>query len=540
MDANHDPFSISSKSRSKLNSFRYVESKDEPSSPKQSPSTASLEADNAHKENQSSKVNGVVEPPQSQSGQGKPSTQTKESKPAKECPQTPAPRIPLAELISNTEDAFRLAPGKEVTPDDHVIWLHVPRSSDPDNRSASPVGRGKKRRHSSSPGSSPLTARKEPFDMQKFQSLMKTPQNDVAADLWNNYVGKIKGTVDVPPPRFTNLLSSSPLTPASAKTSRDSSGLRRSVSCTADWPTSRAKRRRVAGGEETRKARDLFSRSKSNVLDSVDSKSSRINFLVGKIQESLSKSARARGAGPSSSSPLRERTDDMGNRSPSPAEKRRRNLRAAEQTHQNSVVDESEESRNDSGSVQEVVPQGSSSEFGDDDLDQDLLELAEAAMDPSETRIRGDEEKSVDLECRTTPGPEQPAPSQVDLASVNRNDATFQTSNTNAYKDDDDEFDDGDDDFPDNIEEIMAQFEKEVPAQQKQLLPEDQPEPEVAATTADSTGLGTNAEGHAEGSKNAEGISSDDEFDDDDFDLEAIENSMLQSGARDSSQVRYP
>lgn len=537
MAANRAPFAASN-SRSKLNAFRYVESKDEPSAPKQSTSKESLEAGNAEKENKSSWVNGAVEPPQSQSSKERPSTQTKESKPAKECPQTPAPRIPLADLISNTEDAFRLAPGKEVTPDDHVIWQHIPKSSDPNNTSATP---GKKRHHSSSPCSSPLTARKEPFDMQKFQ--IKTPQNDMAADLWNNYIGKTKGNcnVDVPPPRFTNLLSSSPQTPASAKASRNSSGLRRSISCTTDWPTSRAKRRKLDEGEETRKARDIFSRSKSNLLDSgKSSKSSRINFLVGKIQESLSKYSKARAAGPSSSSFLPERTDDIENRSPSPAEKRRRNMRAVEQNNQNSVADQSEESRNDTGSAQEAVPQGSSSEFGDDDLDQDLLELAEASIDPLETRIQGDEEISANLECETALEPVQPAPNQVDQASIKGDDTMLKATSTNAHQDDEDEFDDDDDDFPDNMEEIMAQYDKEVPAQQKQLPPKDQPGPGVTAATDDLTGLRTGVEGPAQGTKAVEGISSGDEFDDEDFDLEAIENSMLQSGARGSSQVRYP
>lgn len=45
-------------------------------------------------------------------------------------PQTPAVRIPLEDLIGNTEDAFN-CPQPLATPGDHVIWHDGPASSDP-------------------------------------------------------------------------------------------------------------------------------------------------------------------------------------------------------------------------------------------------------------------------------------------------------------------------------------------------------------------------------------------------------------------------
>lgn len=522
MTTNARPFQASSTSRSKLNAFRYTDNKDEPQSEKQSPSKAALEAGNANKENQSSWVNGVIQPALSQSNKTEPSTQTKESRQTKECPHTPANRIPLADLISNTEDAVKLAPGKEITPDDHVFWQHVPRSSGAEC-DETPASRGKKRRHSSSPTSSPI---KEPFDMQKFQSLLKTPQNDMATDLWNNYVEKTmaNGKVELPPPRWANLLSSSPQTPASAKTTRDSSGLRRSNSCTDDWPSSKAKRRKLFTDEETRKARNIFSRSKSNVLDSGNSKS-KINFLVGKIQESLERTSRSCKATSSDSSPVQGPTHALRNRSPSPAEGRRN--RAIEKSNRIGTPEKPK--------MPGVFLQGSSSDFGDDDLDQDLIDLVEAVVDdPVDT-----DPSLVAVEKGPGLASEELPVNVPDVPEAAKADTDLTTANSAAHINDHDEFDD-DDEFPDGMEEIMAQYDTAhaptgLKASKKvhfatNLVAVDTPSAEVMDGKGQENGQAINP---GKGS-------SEDEFEDEDLDLEAIASSMLQASTSGPGQVGYP
>ncbi|KAL1857272.1 DNA replication endonuclease-helicase Dna2 [Paecilomyces lecythidis] len=538
MAANPRPFQVSSTSRSKLNAFRYTDNnKDEPQAEKKSPSKATLPAGNADKENQSSWVNGVIQPVPSQGDKTEPSTQTKESKPATECPHTPANRIPLADLISNTEDAVNFAPGKEITPDDHVFWQHVPRSSGAEC-DETPASRGKKRRHSSSPTSSPI---KEPFDMQKFQALLRTPQNDMAAELWNNYVEKTLGTekVEIPPPRWANLLSSSPQTPGSAKTTRDSSGLRRSNSCTDDWPSSKAKRRKLCTDEEPRRTRNIFSRSRSNVLDSGSSKST-INFLVGKIQENLERSSRPRKASSSDSSPVRESADALRNRSPSPAEGRRN--RVIEKGNRIGSPKKPESST--------IVLQESSSDFGDDDLDQDLLDLADTMVDrpvvPAVDNIEtepfavGSAEyilsRQLPAGMSYPPEPPEMAPKDELRARLGE-----KVDDRDEFDDDDDEFDD-DAELKDWAQETLAEYDRQdVSAKTKP--------PKKVRFTADSfaddipTPGVMDYKGNNNGNELAVNLgkeSSEDEFEDEDFDLEAIESSMLQASGGGSGQVGCP
>ena len=144
MATNYNAY-VSSSSRNKLNSFRYVQLSENEGPKNASPSKAVSEPlvfpdqENQNTSGQNETADSLPDPPP----EIQPSTQTKESKPTKECPKTPANRIPLADLISNTEDAFRLAPGKDQTPDEYVTWQHAPQSSAPSN--ASPTARGKKR-----------------------------------------------------------------------------------------------------------------------------------------------------------------------------------------------------------------------------------------------------------------------------------------------------------------------------------------------------------------------------------------------------------
>lgn len=506
-------YPISSKSRTKLDAFRYGDNIEQSSS--KSPAKLPSKLDHATKENQASWLNGVVEQEEPRPCKEQPSSQTAETKQIKECPQTPVNRLPLADLIGNAEDAISQAPGQELTPEDHVIWQHVPTSSN--SGSVSRSSRGKKRRHNSTPSSSPLAenskhANRELIDMQSAQALLKTPQNDLATDLWNNYVGKgvVNGNGDLPPPRLQNLLSSSPQTPVSAQKGRDSSGLRRAISCNVDWPTSKAKRRRV-DGDGSRTGRNIFCRSRSNIVDSRNAKTTSLRSLVEKI-ESLHKAPTAP-ADPPSSSPVPVRANiQQRNRSIPPTEDKMR-LKIS------GGVD-SEDMTNALGpgsrELRETTPQGSSSEFEDDDLDMELLEFADTTLDsftesaqsrstvqsvnPVITKKRVSEElQSYDHSMKIMP--------QGTSVGMNNKNAT----------NDIDEFD-YDDELPENIHMVLDGCDK-APVSAK---PESS---QHAASTNPSKEIVK------------PDLSSGDEFDDEDFDFEAIEQSMRHPGDNGRSHV---
>ncbi|CAP97824.1 Tripartite DNA replication factor [Penicillium rubens] len=532
--ATNNAYPISSNSRTKLNAFRFQEGEGVPDGATSKDETKLVNGSKEHEDPDSDSVPGLMQTssdkgcPPSRDAQASES-QVQEPKPIKECPQTPGNRIPLADLISNAEDSFDPAPGPEVTPVEHVIWQHVPASSNPDTSSQTPGSRRRKRRHSSSPAGSPSNGnkkkvQKEPLDLHSIQALFKTPQHDMAAELWNNYMDKnmVDGPDDLPPPRFANLLSSSPQTPGSGRTSRHSSGLRRAISCTTDFPTSRTKRRRV-NRPDAGPNRGTFQRTSSNV-ESGKPKSSRINYLMEKIERSIHMAPAD--AAPPGSSPLRQHMDARRCRSSSPTKDHRLH-KADEET----AISPCAASLDKAGPGNSPVLQGSSSEFGDDDLDQGLMDLADASEDPFiEPAHASNEFASLGssgwaaLNAEKSPS-WQPKKNPI----LDSKPAIPITHNTTTNETKSDEFDDFDedeyDDLPDNLQEILAKCDtKPVPVN-----------PSKPTTTGpslqkpDAMNARVNGSMHSKPSTAAPVASSDDEFDDD-FDLEAIEQTMKQAG----------
>lgn len=541
--ATNNAYPISSNSRTKLNAFRFQEGEGVPDGATSKDETKLVNGSKEHEDPDSDSVPGLM---QTSSDKGCPpsrdarasESQVQEPKPIKECPQTPGNRIPLADLISNAEDSFDPAPGPEVTPVEHVIWQHVPASSNPDTSSQTPGSRRRKRRHSSSPAGSPSNGnkkkvQKEPLDLHSIQALFKTPQHDMAAELWNNYMDKnmVDGPDDLPPPRFANLLSSSPQTPGSGRTSRHSSGLRRAISCTTDFPTSRTKRRRV-NRPDAGPNRGTFQRTSSNV-ESGKPKSSRINYLMEKIERSIHMAPAD--AAPPGSSPLRQHMDARRCRSSSPTKDHRLH-KADEET----AISPCAASLDKAGPGNSPVLQGSSSEFGDDDLDQGLMDLADASEDPFiEPAHASNEFASLGssgwaaLNAEKSPS-WQPKKNPI----LDSKPAIPITHNTTTNETKSDEFDDFDedeyDDLPDNLQEILAKCDtKPVPVN-----------PSKPTTTGpslqkpDAMNARVNGSMHSKPSTAAPVASSDDEFDDD-FDLEAIEQTMKQAGEGGPAYVSH-
>ncbi|KAL4787251.1 hypothetical protein BJX76DRAFT_30846 [Aspergillus varians] len=509
----------SATSRSKLDAFRYKTSNENRA--EMTPMKTSPNKGHANKENQMSWLNGVMEQNESKLGDQEPRDEAPEAKPIKDCPQTPGNRLPLADLIGNAEDAFRRAPvGEEYTPEDYVIWQHVPPSSNPSTQT--PATQSKKRRHGSSPSSSPLAAQKGSFDLQPFQALLKTPQNDLATDLWNNYVAKTTTNIpDLQQPRFANLLSSSPHTPGSARTGQDSSGLRRSISCNAEWPTSKTKRRKMEG-ERHPAGRAIFSRSRSNIMVPKDLTAPNFSSLVKEMEKSLKK------VPPMQPDPLKTRpaivqAKARRSRSASPLEKKTTNPDVRETALGGDMVDAPH-----APTTKETLEE-SSSDFGDDDLDDEFLDLAEASMDPFVEPTRINSTSSV-----PNTEYEHALPSTgVQPSFDNKNydlcvDANKQAAHTTDYTLDADEFDDDFDEFSDNIDDILAGYDQtpssklpkpiqQHPSASEYPLPHEHMERPAAL-----------ASGLQNETKREEFITSSDEFDDDDFDMDCFDQPIPQ------------
>ncbi len=275
------PLGVSSQSGKKLKAFAFDDK---------------LRAGDDDKENQ------TTESAPSRIEQVHPSYNEQYGPPRPRAPHTPAVRIPIEDLIANTEDAYNCAPPL-ATPIDHVHWQN-PASSDATGQ-AGATQRSRKRAHSSSPGSSQqLSAQKDALNMDALHTSLRTPNNDPTQELWNRYTNAngLKKDVKEPTlPVYAHLLPSSPQTPS---TSSKDSGFRRTHSCGVEWPASKSKRRKLE--EQHNRTKELFAASRKDILRRDLSNNTRVGLLLERIQESLTKKTDAPKS-PSSSSPLPDR-----------------------------------------------------------------------------------------------------------------------------------------------------------------------------------------------------------------------------------------
>lgn len=382
------PIAASSQSRAKLKAFQFAEDKNS-----DSPSGDHPRKHEADKEN----TIALNEPPRPSASQSKARSQTSSQTAALqargECPQTPVGRLPLAELIGNTEDS--LAHLENETPYERVYWNVSPGSSDQANPLLTPAGRrSKKRARSSSPStSSPnetsnhFAATKPSFDLQTLQKSLKTPQADPAGDLWSRYSmnGNDKQTPTGPGAlkSIEMLHSSSPQTPAMHLLGRDS-GLRRTVSCGTEWPTSITKRRKIQHTSSHGEHNVVLAAQEDAGDGRSTTKMSRVSLLVDMVQEALAKPVdKADARGPSSSSPLPD-TGSFNDDRASPSLPRLQ-AQAVEQELSPTGTNHLRKrlsSRQQSPEAQDprLDDKESSSDFGDDDIDFELLNTVDATI----------------------------------------------------------------------------------------------------------------------------------------------------------------
>lgn len=517
---NNDQYFISSTSRSKLRAFRYVDTNDKRSPTMLTPKT---NAANTHAE-RNDDLSGSFELKQN----------APENKSEVPGPRTPAHRIPLADLISNTEDAIKNAPGKMPTPDDRVFWKHELRSSDSQNPSVTPVARGKKRARSVSPVSSPLNAESK----QPLPKILKTPQHDMLGDLWSKYLGKdaLAPEDGNNKPRLPYLLSSSPETPAVMRGKRDSV-LRRTNSCNADWPTSHSKRRRVDGDRQANRVREALAESRGSLLDSEKPRHSKINLLVEKIQETLLKGSEEDNDEPSSSTPLPERLNNMDQEPSSPVR----------MTDDNQHLDTPSKGPSRFASAgtnadKKIDSDGSFPELDDDFFDNEFFELAGTCqLDQTEASVNDTVNQNQHIHIKNVDTvPEYHGDMEGDGKHIystsypNNNHLPSQSQPKAGYDNDLNEF--GSDD---HLEEIMQEEftrdDKSISAGQIMDLGKEPPK-HSALPVDTSNSLSVSGNGRVQYHSKS-GTMSDDEFDefDDDIDLEAIEQAMVDTGVATSS-----
>lgn len=374
------PIAASSQSKSKLRAFQYDEKNDSTA-----PETALDQKENQDPELDPS-IPTIDPPPQ-------PLSQRSAIKDVRDCPQTPVGRLPLTELLASGDDTSRQH--LNLTPIERVLWDNSPVGSE----STKSRQRGRKRAHSSSPASSSQndTSRhfgntKPQVDLQALQKALKTPKVDPADDLWSRY-SLNTGTAERRSPTapaglaFTQLIhSSSPQTPASHLQSKEGTGLRRALSCI-EWPTSAAKRRKLQLSGTYKDSVGGLAKIEGSHDTNEKSKMSRVSFLVEKIHNGLTKrhaTDEYSSSEPARSSPVARKID----RSP-----KRSNLLSQEaQTAIDDVVTVLSQT---AVATTERTPQplilsaeeiadlekaDGSSDFGDDDLDQDMLETVDATF----------------------------------------------------------------------------------------------------------------------------------------------------------------
>ncbi|KAL8800044.1 MAG: hypothetical protein Q9182_005444 [Xanthomendoza sp. 2 TL-2023] len=317
------PIPVSSASRSKLKVYQFEGLQDESES-QDSASVKTLFKGQSEKENQgtmeiqAATKSSQLLPPLPPTSQHK------------ECPQTPVGRVPLAELIAGVDDNIN------------------------QNLNLTPVER-----------------------------TLKTPQADPAADLWTRYSLKAgnRSPTRNDPALAALLKSSSPDTPGKYVKQRELGGLRRSISCANEWPTSVAKRRRLHHTSSQAQALD----DRQTIEQRDNARMSRVNHLVEQIQNGLLKSRAA---------DLNEKPRTSSSPSPGEHAPSRSSSPSVLRSlgHENDEQDGSDRTLVGNGiAAQENGSDLTSgiSDFEDDDFDDELLEAVDASMAPAQISRTG-------------------------------------------------------------------------------------------------------------------------------------------------------
>ncbi|KAK8037880.1 hypothetical protein PG994_014647 [Apiospora phragmitis] len=274
---------------------------------------------------------------------------------------TPTSKLAWQDLVGATEAKDE---DEDASPSERILW---DTTQDPSATSLSPMltrKKGKKRARSSSPVSSPAAKSKSntpAMDVKKLCEALKSPHPDPALELWDRF-SMTNSSAATPlggaaHPALANMMVSSSPRPskflAGANPPPSDGGLRRAISCGSHWP----KRRRTERGEY----RPSCISTVAEGSPSGGSKSSMVNTLLENMTGELNKS---------SASQLHQDPS----RSPSPRKKRQRPEAASASPPKLS---------SQSSTVSRHQDAETSSDYGDDDFDDVLMEL-DATMPPTD------------------------------------------------------------------------------------------------------------------------------------------------------------
>lgn len=295
-------------------------------------------------------------------------------------PSTPGARLPLSDLVGNTDDTSRHAALAVLSPEEQLYW----RGSQPTN---TPVPRANRKRARSS---SPAGPSQDESRLSARKAGLTTPQADPAAELWTRYTSRKTPTVNKKSVAFAHLISES--SPRSAAAVGSVNGLRRWASCGVEFPASTKKRRRTHGiFQEDPEELDEHVFAAAPSSDSVmqgQTSTTNLASIVKRMKESISNS---QDQAPSSSSPLPDAGYASAAFPDSPLKRHSPNFHVDKQTSQSLHVEnrlqgdvlpgeiESAEaySQDQLGQAQQQSSP-SSDEFGEVDFDTDMADVANA------------------------------------------------------------------------------------------------------------------------------------------------------------------
>ncbi|KAI0129450.1 hypothetical protein BJ170DRAFT_616318 [Xylariales sp. AK1849] len=352
---------------------------------------------------------------------------------------TPISRLAWQDLIGMPEVKEQ---EEDISPNERISWETKRNSQSLGLSPMMPRKRGKKRARSSSPVSSPATNSKAAtpvVDVKQLNQALKASHADPALELWDRF--SLSGSTTVTPlgaanPALAQIMVSSSPQPSralmgakKAAGTPSESGLRRAISCGTNWP----KRRRVDRTETVTLPTIMQDDSPSS-----GSKSSMVNALLESVNGEINRSKA-----------IQTRHDAL--RSPSPKKNRQRpevhcqsprrrspppKLPPLSDCPSKNVATEKERA------CVSRSPKEDSSDYGDDDLDDDILMVLDASLGPTD-----EDESSTPVPPDTGPVPACTiAPPAEKPAS------------------DDDEFGDLDDDIFAAAEDLMADIESTGPS----------------------------------------------------------------------------
>ncbi|KAI0173452.1 hypothetical protein GGR52DRAFT_387905 [Hypoxylon sp. FL1284] len=425
--------------------------------------------------------------PTKQAGKGTPDENT-HIPASRDSVATPVSRLAWQDLIGKTEIREK---EDETSPNDKIGW--DTREDSQQGLKMSPVmpgRRGKKRARSSSPVSSPANSKPHTpaVNVEKLSRALKSPHADPAMELWDRF--SLGGPTTITPIGAMNSALAQIMVSSSPRPSRTpgEGGLRRAISCGANWP----KRRRVERAEAPRPMDVIVDESPSG-----GSKSSMVNALLQTVNGEINKSKaiKTHHHSAKSPSPNKKRAPTIAQPSGSPTRRK-----SPSKPVLPSNVDRTAQTTD---KPRPNASMDALSDYGDDDFDDDTLMELDASV--YQTR---EEHAQADIKVPTADTGQDPVQQQP-----------LQGSESS-----DDEFADMDDDVFAAAENLMTQIDSSHNPVDK---PDTLPQTSVAAQEKPTDVANDFAE---------------DAFEDDfgDFDFEAAEIAATQSASSKKANGSLP